>query len=256
MKKSPAPEHPLAKVRNVIGKSQSQFATMVGVSKHTIISVENGRNQLTAKLARRILIATGINFLPDHLRGGLCSPEKCTRADFNQWRDCVYCTDEDAAKDHFEGLQKWIYLVFRAAAKSGLGGNRDRLPAVYLSLINWLEEVREVFKLEKEIDDILDAETRRKGTTCVTYYRLRTDKPLAQHIADAIGITLKELMKAAAPYGDYGVLWFKYENRCTFSPLVVSDESETIYCTTRKLLRKPKYWLVKDKIRYSKSNQL
>src|SRR5664279_3551381 len=53
----------VAQLRKTIGKSQAQFAAMIGVSKHTIISVENARNKLSKKLARRIQMATGAEIL-------------------------------------------------------------------------------------------------------------------------------------------------------------------------------------------------
>ena len=58
----------VAQIRKIIGKSQSQFAALVGVSKHTIISVENGRNELSKNLTRRIYIATGAQILDGKFR--------------------------------------------------------------------------------------------------------------------------------------------------------------------------------------------
>src|ERR1039457_1366000 len=53
----------IAESRHSTGMSQARFAAMLGVSKDTIISVENGRNRLSASLARRLRFATGGNNL-------------------------------------------------------------------------------------------------------------------------------------------------------------------------------------------------
>src|ERR1035441_8280186 len=69
MKRTKNPGQLVAKLRKVIGKSQTQFAAMIGVSKHTIISVENGRiKQLSKDLARRIQIATGAEILDEQIQ--------------------------------------------------------------------------------------------------------------------------------------------------------------------------------------------
>ena len=160
MKSTTNPGTLIAELRHIIGKSQAQFAVMVGVSKDTIISVENGRiKKLSKNLVKRIEIATGANLQ----EGKLESPFKVanyTSEDFKRWRDKYGQSNKTAALKQFEEMKTWLKIVFLAAAKSGRAGNRGRLPAVCLSFAEWLDETRDHFKLKDEIDDILDEETR------------------------------------------------------------------------------------------------
>ena len=145
-------------LRKLIKKSQSQFAAMIGVSIHTIISVENGRNQLSENLARRIEIATGADLRRRHkdrvaaVGGGTFSKNA-----FDDWR-MRFSSDRHNAEGRFNDVKYWIELVLKAAARPGKAGNRDRLPAVYMALTDWLAETRKTFKLEQEIDEVLEEE--------------------------------------------------------------------------------------------------
>ena len=101
----------VAELRKIIGKSQTQFAAMIGVSKHTVISVENGRNQLSRNLTKRIEIATGAKLS----EGRLTSPfqaEDYTRDDFNQWREKYHQTNEASARKQFDDMQPWLKVIF------------------------------------------------------------------------------------------------------------------------------------------------
>jgi hypothetical protein len=100
-----------------------------------------------------------------------------------------------AAKARFEEVKYWIELVFRPSARPGAAGNRDRLPAVYLSLVNWLHETRKAFKLEQEIDAILEADPHKLTSGLFSYATLRTDKNLTEVIAGELGMTPKELLE-------------------------------------------------------------
>jgi DNA-binding XRE family transcriptional regulator len=67
MKSTKGAGHLVSELRKVIGKSQTQFAAMIGMSKDTVISVENERNRLSRNLAKRIEIATGADLLGANL---------------------------------------------------------------------------------------------------------------------------------------------------------------------------------------------
>ena len=56
------PHEGLKKLRYVLGKSQEQFAAMIGVSVDTIRSIETGRARLTEKVDTKIRLATGATF--------------------------------------------------------------------------------------------------------------------------------------------------------------------------------------------------
>lgn len=149
MKNTLKPGRLTAKLREVIEKTQSQFAVMLGVSKDTIISVENGRNQLSWNLAKRIYIATGANLLKDLFPFTHSPGENYFRKDFEKWLSNYYPGNSQTAKDQFNRMQFWIETLFKAAAKPGVAGNRDRLPALHLSLVEWLESARKDFKLKE-----------------------------------------------------------------------------------------------------------
>jgi len=282
----------VAQLRDLIGKSQSQFAAMVGVSKHTIISVENGRNKLSRNLAKRIQLATGANigdenfefqvdgFVSASEKAAQLSPEAVaflrrrhdgtgkndrayTREDFEQWRKNFYPSNDRTARKRLEEMKLWLEVVFRAAAKPGVAGNRDRLPAVRQSLVEWLNETAENFKLEKEIDDILEAETHKVGEIGYSISSLtnpeqpkdieRVKEEFASYGYDFAKIS-KRFSKAKP--GDWIVLETEY--RALWDPL---DSSEHIPCDTRTLLQNPKFrivdgWEFLDRFGVSKESAL
>ena len=59
--KAPKPKHPVAVLRHMIGKTQEEFAGLIGYSAPTIESIEVGRLNLSEKLAQRISEKTGVN---------------------------------------------------------------------------------------------------------------------------------------------------------------------------------------------------
>ena len=262
----------VAQLRKIIGKSQSQFAAMVGVSKHTIISVENDRNKLSKNLARRIQLATGARILDKNFRFEFTNipaiegrqtltPEALkfinrkfdraakgdnlyTREDFEQWRTNFFLTNDETARKQFDIIKIWVEYVFRAAAKPGIAGNRDRLPAVYQSLVEWLNETHEHFKLEKEVDDILEAETHGLGEFGFNANSLTnpTNPDDLERLKDDIasyGYDFAELKNFSkkAKLGDYIVL--QTESRMAWDPF---NWNESVPCAKWKILEKPKYW--------------
>jgi transcriptional regulator with XRE-family HTH domain len=50
----------LREVRQIIGRTQGEFAAMIGASKDAVASWEIGRNRLAPQFARRIALATGV----------------------------------------------------------------------------------------------------------------------------------------------------------------------------------------------------
>jgi DNA-binding XRE family transcriptional regulator len=260
----------VAQLRKTIGKSQTQFAAMIGVSKHTIISVENGRNQLSPKLAKRIQAATGAEILDVNIRfapfgnnprfvGGTRLSQAVldftrqrwdgtgkydkiyTREDFEQWRKNFYSCNDKTARDQFGKIKIWIEYVFRAAVKPGPAGMRDRFPAVYQSLIDWLNETQELFKLMPAIDEILENETRDQGEVCMSIDSLLADPKEAKRKLDEYGYdfsTVKKIFKRRKTV--FYSLTLVTESRQVWDPM---DDNLTIPCSNRKVVTKPRYWL-------------
>jgi len=241
MKDSKDAGHKLAEFRRQIGKSQSQFAAMLGVSKHTIISVENGRNRLSPKLARRIRIATGAPVENESNLEFLDWWVKEKR--FDKWRE-QFKSDEKTAQARFDGLAYWIGLVFKAAGRPGVAGNRDRLPAVYLSLVEWLDETRTTFKLENEIDDLLEQEPHWLSEQIWTDTHLRRDAELTKWVADQLEISVSKLRQGfkAQRKADLVLLHAEIEVRTAWDPEAGDFPPAYIKSKVKKLQRKPKYW--------------
>jgi DNA-binding XRE family transcriptional regulator len=222
----------VAELRKVIGKSQTQFATMIGVSKHTIISVENGRNQLSRKLAKRIEIATGADLLRSTL-------DNYTLDQFNQWRTNYFPSNEASARKQFDEMKTWLKVVFLAAAKSGVAGNRDRLPAIRLSLAEWLDEARHNFKLEKEIEDILEDETHDLGHEALEVSDLLRNPAKAKEQLAEHGIEFSRIKKQLKKCVGDVYLIIEDEFRMLWDP---AGGPQGVLCKTRKLIPKAKYW--------------
>src|ERR1019366_4040555 len=257
----------IAQLRKTIGKSQSQFAAMVGVSKHTIISVENGRNQLSRKLAKLIKAATGADILGDHIEfepvydiphlepRPKLSPEQLsfmrrrhdgtgnrehvyTRQDFERWRAEYYPCNDETARKHYEKIKIWIEYIFRAAARPGVAGVRDRFPAVYQSLVDWLNEARSNFKLEKEIDELLESEPHTFGEIGL-FLPLQLHDNHKKLLVDS-GFDYEKLKKFSKRGKPSDCLILQTELRRGWDPF---RGIEQIPCKTRKLAPKPQYWL-------------
>ena len=257
----------VAQIRDVIGKSQSQFAALIGVSKHTIISVENHRNQVTEKLARRIQLATGAIISDDHIHfepvfshpasetpnqltpealkfihrrhdGTGANHNKYTRDDFDEWRANFYPSNDETARRVFDQIKMWVEFVFRAAAKPGVAGNRDRLPAIHQSLVEWLNETVDNFKLFNEVEDILDEETRVEGEIAYSVTSLKDPKHRKQNREEFAkrGYDFDKLKKhlKEASLGDMMIL--EIEKRRVWCPF---NGSEFIPCKDWKLLKEP-----------------
>jgi transcriptional regulator with XRE-family HTH domain len=54
------PNEALRELRQIIGRTQGEFAAMIGASKDAVASWEIGRNQLSPPFARRIALAMGV----------------------------------------------------------------------------------------------------------------------------------------------------------------------------------------------------
>jgi transcriptional regulator with XRE-family HTH domain len=182
------PNRTVTQLRKIIKKTQEQFALMLGVSKDTIVSVENGRNRLTPRLAKRIHIATGA--LPDSLlenKGNLLARAyelhgpavPYTKGYFDQWRrisvgslDDNQATRDRSAERMFDLTKDRIEVLLVAATRSGLSG-RDRFPAVLQSLDEWIDTVYHDFGLAAEVDAVIRERTYEKGKGKFTVAEVR-----------------------------------------------------------------------------------
>src|SRR5215470_6528301 len=86
----------IRQLRKIIGRTQAEFAVMIGASKDTVVSWETERNQLSPAFARRIAFATGVDgdcllknierlIFDDPLLG----PKVYTAEDFARYRQTI-----------------------------------------------------------------------------------------------------------------------------------------------------------------------
>jgi transcriptional regulator with XRE-family HTH domain len=153
----------LKELRKIIGRTQGEFAAMIGASKDAVASWETGRNKLSRQFARRIAFATGVE--EGALRRGR-GPLRCyvpfagwqafTEASFAQYRKSYWGRSEQAAaRQHLRNCVDALGLLFMAAAQAQ-GRTRYRLPGVLDSFVQWCERTREEFHLEPEIQKLLE----------------------------------------------------------------------------------------------------
>jgi len=153
----------MKELRKIIGRTQGEFAAMIGASKDAVASWETGRNRLSRQFARRIAFATGVEE-GALLRGS--GPLRCyvpfagrqafTQASFDQYRKSYWGRSEEAAaRQHLRNCVDALGLLFMAAAQPH-GRTRYRLPGVLDSFLQWCERTRKEFHLEPEIQKLLE----------------------------------------------------------------------------------------------------
>jgi transcriptional regulator with XRE-family HTH domain len=162
MKMKTRPNKAIRELRKIIGRTQGEFAAMIGASKDAVVSWEAGRNKLSPQFARRMRFVTGVD--EDVLLRGkgqltcyvpFAGHPPFTAATFEQHRSTYWGrSDEVAARQHLRNCADALGLLFAAAAQSQ-GRVRYRLPAVLDSFIQWCERTREDFQLEAQIEEQL-----------------------------------------------------------------------------------------------------
>jgi DNA-binding XRE family transcriptional regulator len=163
----------MRQLRRIIGRTQGEFAAMIGASKDAVASWETGRNRLSRQFARRIAWATGVE--EGALRRGR-GPLRCyvpwagrqafTEASFDQYRKSYWGRSETAAaKQHLRNCVDALGLLFMAASQPH-GRTRYRLPGVLDSFLQWCERTRREFQLEPEIEKLLE---QRKAKLVISH---------------------------------------------------------------------------------------
>jgi transcriptional regulator with XRE-family HTH domain len=175
-KSKPKPNESMKRLREILGKTQEQFAAMIGYTIHAVASVETGRVRLTPAMNRAIIFATGASLLrqgfvrvtaagikavPDEpvpngeirVAWGWPGKDKTyTRASFEKHRKLFEETEENAERVLNECLPD-LKMLFQAAGRPSFGGMRDRLPALLYSLREWMNEQNSTFNLNAEFSE-------------------------------------------------------------------------------------------------------
>ena len=155
----------IAALRKVLNLSQVKFGAMIGATRDTVVSWECGRNRLSDKFAWRIEMATGCA-AGCLLRGrsalvGIFK-QPYSRAYFDDWRKRLQKSDAETAKQYAEFGADALGLILLAAAQPGRH-SKDRLPAVWTALVEWLAHTAEDFKLKPELDALLSKRRLRQS---------------------------------------------------------------------------------------------
>lgn len=146
---------------------------MIGASKDTVVSWENGRNKLSESFARRIACATGVDgrFLLQGtgtlFRGSIFEETGVyTAEDFKWYRQTPWGrSDEEGARHHLGNCADALKLIFMAAGRAGAEQASQRLPGVLDSFMRWCEETRRDFELGPQIDEALGKRKFKMGVT-------------------------------------------------------------------------------------------
>jgi transcriptional regulator with XRE-family HTH domain len=165
----------LAKLREIIGKSQVQFAAMLGEEPKTIINIENGRTRLDGILAHKIQGATGVSAW-QYMRGknrplDFSGKSPYTRAHFDYWKKVHSDNDEKSINRYAELASDTLLLMLRAAKKCGTPKNH--LPALELSFYFWCAEAVKNFQLKPSLDEILKSERKYIKERTMSYHDWR-----------------------------------------------------------------------------------
>lgn len=147
----------LRELRRILHTTQAQFARSLGVSTDTVVSWENGRNDLTLDSAETIAAAVGVD--PEALLDGklLNSAGESYSA-----ADAVSMLEQSAKFNArtFNSVQSTAERLLKSllsasiAAQPGESALRDSHRALVFSFVKWAESSREKFQLRsRTIED-------------------------------------------------------------------------------------------------------
>ncbi len=153
----------IRELRRILGLTQEEFAAAIGVSKDTVASWETGRNQLSAGMARRMALATGVEERSLREASGPLQahhpfPRRpFTREEFEQHQKRFWGPNPEAGvRRQLPRCADALELLFTAAARSGAGSGAARLGGVLDAFIQWCEQTREDFQLGEQIEAQLE----------------------------------------------------------------------------------------------------
>lgn len=146
-------------LRTAADLTQGELATLIGASKIAVTSWERGVKRLSRQFAHRIHMATGAN-TASLLRGdgknlGLFPNRAYTKQTFSDWRKMFGGKAQAVAEGYCRIAADSVGLILKAAASPECDKAMGRLAVVWCSFAAWLDQTRQDFKLEGQIDDLL-----------------------------------------------------------------------------------------------------
>jgi transcriptional regulator with XRE-family HTH domain len=194
-------------LRKIIGCSQARFAAMLGLSKSAVISIENRQRGVTKATLEKISTLTGAKLRPG---GKVLNKEgrAYAKPDFEAWSQ-ILGDPQEFSQTRFKEVCGWLAIMFKAASRTGLHGEKNRGPILWLALTDWMESARRDFNLGPGIDRILkegaapDTKTfpvgvLRKNPAWAKFYRFQDSKKLKD--TDTVTLTVRPV-QAWAPRG-------------------------------------------------------
>jgi transcriptional regulator with XRE-family HTH domain len=145
---------PIRDLREIIQKSQRDFARLLGISPSAMKRIENNDLALSRLVARKIVYATAID--PRCLNGKLRTlrnvrGEEYTKDFYEAWKDHYSWQDEDAVKVAAGWLSGPMEILLRASVV----GSKKRMWVVFAEIAETLDRCRVDFDLQRPIDAIL-----------------------------------------------------------------------------------------------------
>jgi transcriptional regulator with XRE-family HTH domain len=167
----------IAALRKVLDLSQAKFGTMIGTNRDTVVSWECGRNRLSDAFAWRIEMATGCErrcLLRGRAEIAGFFNQPYTRAYFDDFRKGLQKSDGATVQYYLDIGADNLALILQAASMPGQH-NKNRLPAVWASFVQWVSETEKNFKLQPELDTVL-SQRRLRMSDQANYgdFRLRS----------------------------------------------------------------------------------
>lgn len=151
----------VARLREILGLTQSDFARLIGVSLDLIKGIETGRNRLTQPVAARIFVATGADVQSllkgkgkvKYLHGGIDYREE----HYKDWASHVSAMPKEHVLATFHSvIGPHMQLLLLAAARTMRGGKvRNRLASLLDSWARWEADVVESFGLKPQINEVI-----------------------------------------------------------------------------------------------------
>lgn len=150
MPKKPTHRHVLRDLRKVLGKTQAQFAELLGVAMITIARIENGTLKLSLDLAIKIQGQTGASYeeLLKGETGQLLDYQGKPYDPSAEWvrPDSIYQFYQR------QGFDFWLWVLLEASIRNH---NGEKFGGVMGALSQSLWNIRRSFGLEKTTEAIL-----------------------------------------------------------------------------------------------------
>jgi transcriptional regulator with XRE-family HTH domain len=154
MPRKPKTKHPIRDLREIIGKSQREFAHSLGISPSALKRIENNDLALSLRVARKIVYETAID--PRCLNGKLGTlrtvrGEQYTSEFYKAYKEHYSWQDEHMVK-HLSGV---LGSAMETLLQASVLGYRRILTQVSAEIAETLERCRVDFNLQRPIAAIL-----------------------------------------------------------------------------------------------------